>query len=77
MPFATPLAVAIYFTIWWIVLLTVLPLGVRSFHEEGEAPEGVDPGAPVAPKLLVKVGLTTVISALVFAAVVLFVNYTQ
>jgi predicted secreted protein len=75
MPFATPLAVAIYFTIWWIVLLAILPLGVRSIHEENEdAPPGADPGAPIAPRLLAKAGLTTIISAVVFALVVLVVR---
>jgi predicted secreted protein len=75
MPFATPLAIAIYFTIWWIVLLAILPLGVRSLHEESEnAPAGADPGAPIAPRLLAKAGLTTIISAVVFAIVILVVR---
>ena len=30
MPFPLPLALAIYVTIWWIVLFAVLPPGVRS-----------------------------------------------
>jgi predicted secreted protein len=75
MPFATPLAVAIYFTIWWIVLLAILPIGVRSIHEENdETPAGSDPGAPAAPRLLAKAGLTTIISAVVFGIVVLVVR---
>lgn len=77
MPFATPLAVAIYFTIWWIVLLAILPFGVRSIHEEGGAPEGVDPGAPVAPRLLTKAAVTTVVSGVVFAVVVIVVKFMQ
>ena len=77
MPFATPLAVAIYFTIWWVVLLTILPIGVRSAHEEGDAPQGTDPGAPVAPRLLMKAGLTTVVSAVVFGLVVLVIKFWQ
>ena len=77
MPFATPLAVAIYFTIWWVVLLTILPLGVRSIHEEGEAPEGVDPGAPIAPRLVAKAALTTIVAAFVFAIVVIVVKFMQ
>ncbi len=52
MPIQTPLAVAIFLTIWWIVLFAVLPLGVRSLHEDGETPEGSDPGAPKAPMLI-------------------------
>jgi len=52
--FQTSVAVAVYFTMWWIVLFAILPLGVRSLHEEGDTPEGSDPGAPVAPMLLKK-----------------------
>jgi predicted secreted protein len=70
MVFPLPLAIAIYATIWWIVLFAVLPLGVRSAEETGEAQsEGSDPGAPIAPQLAKKAGLTTMISAIVFAFV--------
>lgn len=70
MPFQTPLAIAIYFTIWWTVLFAILPLGVRSLHEEGDAAPGSDPGAPVAPRLAMKALVTTVVSAVVFALLV-------
>lgn len=63
-----PLGVALYFTIWWVVLFAVLPFGVRSQHEEGEMPEGTDPGAPVAPRMGIKMLWTTVVSAIVWAA---------
>ena len=43
MPFSTPLAIAIYLTIWWIVLFAILPLGVRSRHEESDTPDGRRP----------------------------------
>ncbi|MFY9627069.1 MAG: DUF1467 family protein [Methylocystis sp.] len=68
MPIQTSVAVAVYFTMWWIVLFAILPLGVRSLHEEGDTPEGSDPGAPVAPMLLKKAALTTVVSAVLFGA---------
>ena len=75
MPFPIPLALAIYVTIWWIVLFAVLPLGVRSVDEAGEErPEGADPGAPVAPLLAKKAALTTVLAAIVFGVVVLVTN---
>jgi predicted secreted protein len=77
MPFTLPLALALYATIWWIVLFAVLPLGVRSADEAGEErPEGADPGAPVAPQLAKKALLTTVIAAIVFALVALIAKYT-
>jgi predicted secreted protein len=63
-----PLGIALYFTIWWVVLFAVLPFGVRSQHEDGEMPEGTDPGAPVAPRMGIKMLWTTVVSAIVWAA---------
>jgi predicted secreted protein len=59
---------AIYFIVWWLVLFTVLPWGVRSQHEAGEIAPGTDPGAPAIPALLKKVVWTTVIATLVFGA---------
>ena len=75
MPFSTPLAVAIYLTIWWIVLFAILPIGVRSSQEEGETPEGGDPGAPAAPKLWMKAAITTVAATVLFALFVLYVKW--
>ncbi|WP_036262001.1 DUF1467 family protein [Methylocapsa aurea] len=75
MPFSTPMALAIYFTIWFTVLFAVLPFGVQSQHEAGDIVTGTDPGAPVAPRLLVKALWTTFISAVVFAGVVALAHY--
>jgi len=74
MPIQTPLAIAVFLTIWWIVLFTVLPLGHRSLHEDGETPAGSDPGAPLAPMLLKKAGITTAIAIVVFGAFLLIVK---
>jgi predicted secreted protein len=61
-------SVAIFLTIWWTVLFTVLPLGVQSHHEAGiDRGDGGDPGAPVDPKLKKKFFTTTWISAILFA----------
>ncbi len=62
------LVAAIYFIVWWIVLLAVLPWGVKSQDEAGEIAQGTDPGAPTRPLLLRKAIATTVISALILAA---------
>jgi predicted secreted protein len=60
--------IAIYLTIWWVVLFTVLPLGVVSHAEAGiDKGDGGDPGAPVDPKLKKKFFTTTWISAVLFA----------
>lgn len=58
--------VAVYVVIWWLVLFTVLPWGVRP-------PENPVPGqatsAPDRPRLLLKFVVTTAISGVVFALV--------
>jgi predicted secreted protein len=74
-PFAAPTSVAIFLTIWFIVLFAVLPFGVRSQTEKGEVAAGTDPGAPVAPRLLAKAIWTTVLSAVVFACLVFVVGW--
>ena len=63
-------AIAIYFIIWWLVLFTVLPFGVRNAGEAGETVEdGNDEGAPVAHGLKWKAGVTTVVTTVVFAGI--------
>ena len=47
---------AIYFIVWWLVLFTVLPWGVRSQHEAGDITPGTDPGAPAMPSLGYRLG---------------------
>jgi predicted secreted protein len=59
-------AIATYFVIWWVMLFTVLPWGIRSQHEEGEIAPGTDPGAPAIPRLWAKLAWTTLVSAVVF-----------
>jgi predicted secreted protein len=68
-------AFAIYFIIWWIVLFAVLPWGISSQHEHGDIAPGTDPGAPVLPRLGIKLIWTTVVSGAVFA--VFYLAYTQ
>ena len=68
-------AIAIYFIIWWTVLFAVLPIGVRTQAEDGAVVPGTPESAPAAPRLLRVVLLTTVISALVFAALWALIRY--
>jgi predicted secreted protein len=76
LPLPLPTAIAIYITMWWIVLFAILPLGVKSQHEDeaGRAP-GTDPGAPVAPRLLMKAGVTTLVSAVLFVGLMAYVAW--
>ena len=75
MPIPVPMAVAIYFTTWWIVLFAVLPFGIRSQGEAHEVVPGSDPGAPMLPRLAVKALWTTVLSAVVFVGILALFAY--
>jgi predicted secreted protein len=70
------MAVAMFVTIWWILLFAVLPFGVQSQHETAEIIPGTDPGAPVAPRLVLKALWTTAISLLAFAALMWLISAT-
>jgi predicted secreted protein len=75
MSLSTPLAIALFITIWFVVLFAVLPFGVRSQEESGDFVAGTDPGAPVAPRLFAKALWTTGISVVLFAVVAAAMNY--
>jgi predicted secreted protein len=61
-------SLATYLIVWWVVLFSVLPVGVVSHAEAGiKTPGGGDPAAPVNPQLKRKFITTTWISALLFA----------
>ncbi len=67
---------AVYFTIWWITLFAVLPLGVRSHAEMNiPVPGGGDPASPVEPRLKRKFITTTWVAALIFAAFYMCVHF--
>lgn len=70
LPIPAALAAAVFLTIWFTVLFAVLPIGVRSQHEIGDITPGTDPGAPTSPRLLMKAGLTTLVSIVVFVLLV-------
>jgi predicted secreted protein len=71
----TTLGVAIYVVIWWTVLFAVLPLGVRTQGEEGKVVPGTPASAPVSPRLPRVLALTTLLSAVLFAAFLLAIRY--
>ena len=61
-----PTGLAVYFTIWWVVLFAVLPWGVR---RDEDGPAGADKGAPQNPRLWLKAGVTTLVSAVIWLAI--------
>jgi predicted secreted protein len=60
-------AAAMYVVIWWLVIFAVLPFGVKP------SPEG-DPGqragAPENPRLVAKIVATTLISLVIWTALI-------
>ncbi|MGA8689179.1 MAG: DUF1467 family protein [Methyloceanibacter sp.] len=60
-------ALALYATIWWIVLFAMLPIGVRTQAEEGEVSPGTTESAPHLPRMLPKMVATTAVASVVFA----------
>jgi len=65
--------VAVFFVVWWLCFVAVLPIGNQSHHETGETlVRGADPGAPVAPrfarKMLMATGLAVVFTGLLLWA---------
>lgn len=59
----------LFATVWFVVLFVLLPFGEKSQAEMGEIVPGTPPGAPHAPALARKMVWATVITVLIFAAV--------
>ena len=61
---------AVFFVVWWISFVAVLPIGQRSQAELGEIVAGTDPGAPgqlrLGHKALVATGLAIILTLLLF-----------
>ena len=70
-----PLGLALYFIIWWTVLFAVLPFGVRTQGEDGTVVPGTPASAPTAPRLARVALITTLVAAVVFAAVWAVIAY--
>ena len=53
----------VYLVIWWTILFSVLPLGVRRVERPGR---GQDHGAPESPQLLRKAIITSLSAAVLW-----------
>ena len=60
-------SIAVYVIIWWLIFFMVLPIGSREVIEQDEVEKGQDAGAPKRTRLLFKMLMTTLVSAVVFA----------
>jgi predicted secreted protein len=56
----------IYFLIWWTMLFTVLPLGVKRHDEQGK---GFDSGAPAKANIKKKLVINTLLSAVILGVI--------
>ena len=59
---------AIYFVVWWITLFIVLPFGVQ---RDEAVSGGNDPGAPVSPRIGIKLLVNTVLALVVWFVIFL------
>ncbi|MCB2099918.1 MAG: DUF1467 family protein [Rhodobacterales bacterium] len=58
----------VYFVLWWLVLFMVLPWGIRTIDAEDVA-KGQAPSAPVQPRIVTKMLITTGITAVLWILV--------
>lgn len=63
--------IAVFFVVWWLCFVAVIPIGNRSQAEVGSVVAGTDPGAPAMPRLWRKVLLATVLG-IVFTGLLLW-----
>jgi predicted secreted protein len=64
-------AIFMYFLIWWVMLFTVLPLGVVRNTDDGK---GHDAGAPANPMIKKKMIITSIVAAVVLAVIEILVQ---
>ena len=63
--------IVVYVLVWWVTLFAVLPLWVTPAEPDDP---GHAVGAPQRPRLLLKMAITTVVSALIWLAIYLLVK---
>ena len=63
--------IVVYVLVWWITLFAVLPLWVTPAEPDDP---GHAAGAPQRPRMLLKMAITTVVSALIWLAIYLLVR---
>ena len=68
-------AIAVYFVLWWLAFIAVLPFGVRTLEETGDVELGQTPSAPSRPLLLRKVAAASVIAAMVWIIFYVLIEY--
>ena len=63
-------SIIVYVLIWWIIFFSVLPVGIQTNKEKfKEKIDGIDPGAPINPKIGKKFLITTLITSIIFIVI--------
>ena len=69
-------SIIVYVLIWWMIFFSVLPVGIQSKKEKfKERIDGIDPGAPINPKIGKKFLITTIISSIIFSVIYYLVKF--
>ena len=69
-------SIIVYVLIWWIIFFSVLPVGIQTKKEKfKEKIEGIDPGAPINPKIGKKFLITTLITSIIFIVIYYLVEF--
>ena len=69
-------SIIVYVLIWWIIFFSVLPVGIQSNKEKfKEKIEGIDPVAPINPKIGKKFLITTLITSIIFIVIYYLVEF--
>ena len=56
----------VFTLIWWVLLFTMLPIGVTSQQEDGDVVAGSEPGAPTRTNLAKKLWWTTALTSVIW-----------
>ncbi|MBL6958038.1 MAG: DUF1467 family protein [Rhodospirillales bacterium] len=56
---------SVFLILWWLVLFMVLPWGIHAVDQE-DVDKGHAPSAPKKPRILIKMGVTTAIAAVIW-----------
>jgi predicted secreted protein len=69
-------SIIIYVLIWWMIFFSVLPVGIQSNKEKfKDRVDGIDPGAPINPKIGKKFLITTIITSIIFIVIYYLVKF--
>ena len=69
-------SIIVYVLIWWVIFFSVLPLGIQSNKKKfKERIDGMDPGAPINPRIGKKFLITTIITSIIFIVIYYLVKF--